>query len=273
MASILHETAWQVPAARIDEFSAKRTRYCVCIPVINEGERLRAQLRAMSEAGIPELADILILDGGSTDGSTEAGYLKAQGVRALLVKLGAGRLSAQLRMGYAYALRQGYEGIVSIDGNGKDGVEAIPDFIRELGSGVDLVQGSRYVPGGQAVNTPWVRVLAIKLLHAPLISLAAGFRYTDTTNGFRAYSRRFLLDPRVQPFRDVFSSYELLAYLSVRAPRTGHRVREIPVTRRYPAQGKTPTKISHVGGNLLLFRTLLKVVCGVFNPQANRAQG
>jgi len=62
-----------------------------------------------------------------------------------------------------------------------------------------------------------------------MLYLAVGFRYNNTTNGFRGYRRQFLLNPAFQPFRDIFSGYELLAYLSIRAPRTGQRVKEIPV--------------------------------------------
>ena len=138
-------------------------------------------------------------------------------------------------MGYAYALRQGYQGIVTIDGNDKDIVDAIPAFIQAMREGWDMVQGSRFIPGGKAINTPLSRLLAIKLIHAPLIRFGARFPYTDTTNGYRGYSRRFLLDPRVQPFRDLFDTYELLAYMSVRGPRLGFKTKEIPVTRRYPA--------------------------------------
>jgi dolichol-phosphate mannosyltransferase len=260
------DPSWELPTAEIFELGPRRTPYTVCIPVINEGDRLRSQLLEMKDKGMAEAADILILDGGSTDGSTDLAYLRSQGVRALLVKTGPGRLSAQLRMGFAYALTQGYEGIITIDGNGKDGVEAIPDFIRELRDGYDFVQGSRYVPGGRAVNTPWIRHLAIKWIHAPLVSLGAGFRYTDTTNGYRGHSRALLLNPEVQPFRDVFNRYELLFYLSVRAPRTGHRVKEIPVVRRYPGQGQIPTKISHIRGNWDLITMLIKVILGKFNP-------
>jgi dolichol-phosphate mannosyltransferase len=259
--------SWQLPSAEIVEFAPRRTSYAVCIPVINEGDRLKRQLAEMKDQGICGQTDILILDGGSSDGSTNPAFLGSQGVRSLLIKTGPGRLGAQLRMGYAYALTQGYQGVITIDGNNKDGVEAIPDFERELENGYDLVQGSRYLPGGQAVNTPWSRYLAIKLIHVPLISLAAGFRYTDTTNGFRGYSRHLLCSPEVQPFRDIFSRYELLAYLSVRAPRTGHRVKEIPVVRRYPDQGQVPTQISHVRGNWDLFWTLIKILGGKFNPQ------
>jgi glycosyltransferase involved in cell wall biosynthesis len=259
---------WQLPDYEVTEFAVRATRYCVVIPVLNEGERIRAELEEIARCGISRVLDIVILDGGSSDGSIEPSFLRHTGVRALLVKTGPGRLSAQLRMGYAWAMQEGYEGVVTIDGNNKDGVDAIAAFIPELESGWDFVQGSRFIPGGKAINTPWIRRLAIRMVHAPLLSLSAGFRYTDTTNGFRAYSRRLLLDPRVRPFRNVFATYELLAYLSMRAPRTGHHTKEIAVTRRYPAAG-VPTKISFLKGNLNLLLILFKVVLGRFNPEAS----
>ena len=125
---------------------------------------------------------------------------------------------------------------------------------------------SRYIPGGKALNTPLLRTMAIHLLHAPVISLAAGFRYTDTTNGFRAFSRHYLLDNRVQPFREIFVTYELLAYLSIRASQLKMRTLEIPVTRIYPKEGKTPTKISFLRGNLLLIKILFLALGGKFAP-------
>lgn len=264
----LSDSHWQLPTFELYEFAPRKTDYCVCIPIINEGDRIRRELAAMMQQNIAAHADILILDGGSTDGSTEHDYMRSQNVRTLLVKTGKGKLSAQLRMGYAYALRQGYEGIVTIDGNDKDNVDAIPAFIQAMREGWDMVQGSRFIPGGKAINTPFSRMMAIKLIHAPLISIGARFPYTDTTNGYRGYSRQLLLDPRVQPFRDVFETYELLAYLSVRAPQLKFKTKEIPVTRAYPPSGKTPTKIKGFKGNAKLIGILLKVIFGSYNPSA-----
>jgi hypothetical protein len=51
-------------------------------------------------------------------------------------------------------------------------------------------------------------------------------------------------------------TYELLAYLSVRATQIGMKACEIPVTRAYPQTGKTPTKISPVKGNWELMKIL-----------------
>ena len=195
--------------------------------------------------------------------------MSAHGPRAVLVKSGKGALSAQLRMAFAWCLQEGYKGVIIIDGNGKDGVKAIPEFVRHLEEGWDFVQGSRYVAGGQALNTPLDRHLAVRLLHAPLISLAARFRYTDTTNGFRGFSARFLSDPRVSVFRDVFDTYNLHYYLSVRAPRLGFRVCEIPVTRSYPTRGRTPTKISGIRGRVTILRQLMLAVCGRYNPPSD----
>jgi len=254
----------QLPTFRTDYSREKRQRFSVCVFVINEGEKVRKQLRAMKE--LTDRVDIIVADGGSKDGSLTPELMAECNIRALLVKTGPGKLSAQMRMALAYSLDEGYEGIVTIDGNGKDGIGAIPTFLKLLDEGYDHIQGSRYVPGGHHENTPASRHFAVTLLHAPLISLAAGFRYTDTTNGFRGYSRKLLLDPRVQPFRDVFSAYELHYYLAIRAARLGFRCIETPVSRVYPSHGPVPTKISPIKGNLLVLQTLFKAVTGKFDP-------
>lgn len=250
-----------VPASRTDILAPRSTRYCVIVFVINEGDKVRKQLAAMSE--FADLVDVVVADGGSTDGSLDLDYLRMSRVRALLTKTGAGKLSAQMRMALWWAMQEGYEGVVVVDGNGKDGIDALPEFVRLLDAGFDHVQGSRFIPGGRAVNTPPIRLVSVRLLHAPAISLAARRRHTDTTNGFRAYSRKLILDPSVAVFREVFSTYELhyhLAIESSRAPR--FRTIETPVSRTYPKTGKVPTKISPVKGNAHVLGVLLKAVTG-----------
>ena len=261
----MNMSTWQVPKHQIVELKRKSTKYCLCIPIINEGERFRAQLSKLKPYS--NQIDVIICDGGSTDGSTNEVFLKDQGVRTLLVKQDSGKLSAQLRMGYSYALSEGYEGVITIDGNGKDGVETVPRFIDKLDEGFDYVQGSRYAPGGEAINTPLLRHVANRFVHAPLLSLAAGYYwFTDTTNGYRAYSSKYLLDERVQPFRNIFDTYELLAYLTVRASQIGLKVCQIPVRREYP-KNEVPTKISFWKGNLNLIKILISCMFGTYNTK------
>ncbi|WP_341720186.1 glycosyltransferase family 2 protein [Micromonospora sp. FIMYZ51] len=254
---------WQVPPHERRDFAPRRSRYAVVVPVINEGERIQAQVRRMFACG--HGLDVLIADGGSTDGSLAEDFLAAHGVRSLLTKTGPGRLSAQLRMAFAAAMADGYQGVITVDGNGKDGVEAIARFAATLDAGYDYVQGSRFVPGGRAENTPWSRYLGIRLVHAPLLSAGARKWYTDTTNGFRGHSARLLTDPRVDVFREVFDAYELLTYLPVRAARLGLRVCEVPVIRAYPS-GAVPTKIKGWSGNLDMFAVAARAAIGRYNP-------
>ena len=259
------KATWQVPTYNTELWQGKKRDYCVVIPVINEGERIRNLIRKMQAANIAKIADIIIVDGGTTDGSLATDWLKEHQVGGLLLKTGAGKLSAQLRCAYTFALEQGYEGIVTIDGNEKDDPDPIIDFIQALKDGVDFVQASRFISGGIAENTPKSRDFAIRFIHAPLLSIASGFKWTDTTQGFRAYSRKMLLDPKVAPFRDVFSTYELLAYLSYRVPSLGYNCIELPTVRRYP-KGEVPTKISTIKGNWSVLNVLFKASFGRYNP-------
>lgn len=244
-------------------FREKNHQFALVIPVINEGERIKKQLRSISL--LSPSVDIIIADGGSTDGSLEPSFLQETGVRALLVKKSPGRLSAQLRMAYSFVLSEQYDGVITIDGNGKDGVDAINSFVEKLQQGYDYVQGSRYAEGGRAINTPADRALGNRLIHAPLLSMAGRRRYTDTTNGFRAYSSEYLRDPRVLPFREVFDSYELLFYLTVRAGQIGRRTCEVPVERHYPTD-TTPSKISGFRGKIEILLQTVKVALGLYSP-------
>ena len=60
--------------------------------------------------------------------------------------------------------------------------------------------------------------------------------------------------------------YELLAYLSIRATQLGLKACEVPVTRAYPATGKTPTKITGFKGNSDLLKILLAAMAGKYDP-------
>lgn len=261
---MIYENISGVPEFECEEYSPKKTKYCLCIPIINEGIRIKAELERAKQHGVYIMVDIIICDGGSTDGCTDEAVLKFLGVNTLLIKKGKGKQGAQLRMGFWWALQRGYEGIITIDGNNKDSIEDVPKFIKKLDEGYDFIQGSRYIKGGNAINTPLFRHLSVKLIHAPIISLTAKHKFTDSTSAFRGHSKKYLTNQKVQPFRDIFMTYELLAYLSVRATQLGMRACEVPVTRAYPEKGRTPTKISFFKGNSELMKILFKNLMGKY---------
>lgn len=264
---MIYEKQAGVPRFECIEYQEKTKDYVVLIPIINEGDRIIRELKRAFRYGVADHADIVICDGGSTDGCTAESKLRRLKVNSLLIKQDTGKQGAQLRMGIWWALARGYRGIITIDGNNKDSIEDVPRFIDKLKQGYDFVQGSRFIEGGRAIRTPFVRAVSVRLLHAPIISLTAHHKFTDTTNAYRAYSAEYLQDDRVQPLRDIFMTYELLAYLSVRATQVGRKACEIPVTRAYPKSGKVPTKISFLKGNSELMKILLLNAAGVYAPK------
>lgn len=235
--------------------------FALVIPVINEGNRIQNLLERIRKLNLTEV-DVVIVDGGSVDGSLKE--IEHYGVNTLILKLGSGKLGSQLRCAYDFCLKRKYKAVITIDGNDKDDPAYIPQFINNLKKGVDFVQASRFIPGGVEENTPIARKLAIKYIHAPLLSLASGFHWTDTTQGFRGYSRSLLESKELNIFREVFRGYELLFYITKEAPRFGFKCKEVPTRRAYPI-GEVPTKISNFSGNLDVLKTLLKVILGKYD--------
>lgn len=254
---------WEVPDFKVFRFKPKRADYCLIIPVINEGDKIKSVVRELKNYS--KILDVVIADGGSTDDSLEKNFLHSHGVNSLLVKTGAGKLGAQYRMAFYYALERGYKGVITMDGNGKDDTDSLTNFIAALKGGYDYVQGSRFIRGGKAVNTPLIRLLAIRLLFSPILSLGAWHWYADVTNGHRAYSRKLLLHPKLKLFRNIFARYEILFYITARANKLGLKTLEIPVARIYP-KGKTPTKIVGFSKMIDVVLSAVRASTGYYNP-------
>lgn len=256
-----------IPKYKATQLETKKNKYCICIPIINEGERINKELERAKNSNIQNQADIILIDSGTTDGSTEIANLKKYEVNTLIEMEEKKKYtqSKALRAGFYFATQRGYEGIITIDGNNKDSIEDIPRFIEKLEQGFDFIQGSRYIEGGTAINTPKIRDFAIRHIHAPVISSICKKKYTDTTSLFRGYSRKYLLHDDVQPFRKIFQSYELSTYLSTRADVLGLKTCEIPVTRAYPASKKYSTKVGRIKGNYLLIKSLIEDKLGKYD--------
>ena len=253
----------QVPEYEYKEYFEKRNEYCLLIPTWNEGERIQIELNRLKTVDIPRQIDIFLLDAGSTDGSINDDFLKEIGVRAILTIKIKGQANAY-KAGFSKASDEKYKGIVTVDGNNKNSVEQTMEFVEMLEKGYDFVQGSRFMKGGYHENTPLLRLLGMKLFSTPLISMSSGFKYTEIMSSFRGYKMDIINDEKVNVFRDIFQTWDLLLYLSNRIPQLGYKVIEIPQIRVYPKKGKTPTKINVIG-NIRIIIQLIKIALGIYN--------
>lgn len=241
----------QLPKYTADYFFEKRNKYALLIPTLNEGERIQTQLRKIKALAVDKSADIFILDSDSTDNSLENNMLQECSVRAK-INVFEGKQGSAFRAGINEIFEQNYEGIITVDGNNKDSMQSVFEFVQKLEDGYDFVQGSRFMSGGKHENTPFIRLLAMKLILIPTINILSHSKYTEIASAFRAYSVKLLKDADI--LRDCFVSYEFLWYMSVFAAKNNYKVTEIPTERSYPKTGKIPTKISLKGCFDILFQ-------------------
>src|SRR6059036_1767576 len=114
----------------------------------------------------------------------------------------------------------GFEFAVILSGDQHEPDE-LPRVLEPLFAGeADLVQGSRWLPGGATPGIPADRQWLTRL-YPLLFRWASGYPSTDGTNGFRAFRLAMLADPRIRLEQAWLDRYELEPYLLFQAVRCG----------------------------------------------------
>jgi dolichol-phosphate mannosyltransferase len=194
----------------------------------NEGDRTPAVIRRFPQGLVEE---IVIVDDASTDGGGEKARQAGAMVLTLTRRSGPG---TAIRTGIDYGLKKGYEVFIVFATNGKDDPQEISLLLAPLlENRAEIVQGSRYLQGGSWKNMPFHRIWGIPIF-TTLFSLSVGRKFTDATNGFRAFRRSVLEDPRINLWQEWLEGYPLETYFLLQAIRLGHRVVEVPITKIYP---------------------------------------
>jgi len=217
------------PAAdsnRIAAVPAPFAHTLVVMPAFNEEASVAATVREVTEA-LPGI-EILVVDDGSTDATVAAAQAAGARVASLPFNLGVG---GAMRLGFRYALRNGFHNVVQIDADGQHDPADVPSLLNEL-EGCDLVLGARFAgTGDYEVRGPrrWAMVVL-----ATILSRTSGTRLSDTTSGFRASGPRAVaLFARHYPAEYLGDTVESL----VIASRAGLTVRQVPVSMRTRAGG------------------------------------
>ena len=125
-------------------------RVLIIIPAFNEGGRVGPVVRGCL-AAVPS-ADVLVVDDGSRDNTRAEARAAGAKVLKLPVNMGYG---VALQTGYKYAVRNGYEIIGQIDGDGQHRPSDLPELLTALtSSGTDVVVGSRFLSNDGHYNAP-----------------------------------------------------------------------------------------------------------------------
>jgi len=232
-------------------------RILLAVFAYNEGSKIQ---RTLGRIPGKRDFDLLVFDDGSTDGSLDD--VARFGATLLRNSVNSG-VGASMKRAFEYALAADYDIVAIMAGNDKDEPNEIPRLLEPIVSGEwDLVQGSRFLPGGGYGHTPFYRRVATRL-HPLLFSLLVRRRVTESTNGFRAFRTALLRDSQINWHQEWLSKYELEPYLLYKAYALGYRVKEVPVTKIYPPKRLGYTKMKPFFGWWSILRPLVLLGLGL----------
>ncbi len=204
----------------------------IIIPAWNEEQALPKvldEIRRNTELD----ADVVVVDDGSSDHTSDAARAKGVMVLTLPLNLGVG---GAMRTGYLYAKRNGYDRAVQVDA---DGQHRPADILRLMArmdeTNADLVIGARFAGvGDYSVHGP--RAWAMKVLSGRLSRISHA-TLTDTTSGFKLANRRTIeLFAEELPAEYLGDTIEAL----VIAAKSGLKVEQVGVEMR-ERQGGEPS--------------------------------
>lgn len=199
------------------------------IPAYNEEAAiLHVVKRAM------HYSDVLVVDDGSTDNT----YLQAKNAGAKVIKheknMGKG---AAIKSGLKWALNEGYDTFILLDGDGQHNPEDIPlltSSIEEYG----LIIGSRFI-NGNPENMPLTRKISNKIT-TKIIKFATGYEITDSQSGFRALSKecaKFFIDIK-------YDDYVFESEMIYKAAQNNIRFKEVAIPSKYGLEKSHITKLN-----------------------------
>jgi glycosyltransferase involved in cell wall biosynthesis len=223
-------------------------RSLIVIPAFNEAATIGEVLLAI-RAVAPELP-VVVVDDGSSDATGK--IVRDAGAYTLRLPFNMG-YGVALQTGYKYALREGYDCVVQLDGDGQHDPAYIPVLLDAIASGqADVALGSRFLGPGE-YRHPIGRRIGMHLFSLLAFGLT-GVRFSDVTSGYQALSRDVLRFFTAERYPVDYPDADVLVMLR----RAGFTIKEVPV-RMSP---KTVDRSMHSGLRPIyyVFKMLLSVL-------------
>jgi glycosyltransferase involved in cell wall biosynthesis len=217
--------------ADIPRAPGAQARVLVAIPAFNEGGIIGGVVRGVRAAAAPVVADVLVVDDGSSDATAREARDAGARVVSLVQNLGYGNA---LQTAYRVALADGYDILVQMDGDGQHAPNSIAGLLAPVLAGeCDFALGSRALAAAP-YPMPFARRAGQRLFSA-LLRIMGGPAIRDITSGFQAMNRR-TLELFVSPdYPGDYPDADVLLFLAYR----GITVREVAADFRPAPRAKS----------------------------------
>jgi glycosyltransferase involved in cell wall biosynthesis len=225
-------------------------RILVAIPAYNERATIGSVVNSV-RANLPNL-DLIVVDDGSRDGMGQVLRDLRVMTATHLCNLGYGRA---IQTAIKYALVEGYDALITLDGDGQHDARQIPGLIERFRREEwDVLVGSRYIQSRNYASAPLGRRIGMQLFSV-LTRIVTGQRVYDTSSGLKMMRRRVFEPLTRWHFVDFHA--EAIVYLM----RLGYRIGEYPISVAERKYGQSMySTLSHLAYPL---KTSLMILLGV----------
>lgn len=202
----------------------------VIIPAYNEEQSISAVVEKLKvdSQNSGHKVDYVVVNDCSKDETLK--ILQGMGANYISLPINLG-IGGGVQTGYKYALRNGYDVAVQIDGDGQHDTVYLEDVIRPIADDqADIVIGSRFIDK-KGFQSSCVRRLGINFL-SMLIRICCNSKVLDVTSGFRAVNNKYIALYAAEYPVD-YPEPEAI----VRASLDGARIMEVPVIMKKRENG------------------------------------
>jgi dolichol-phosphate mannosyltransferase len=199
----------------------------VVLPTYNERENVQVLLPIILKKGAN--VKLLVVDDNSPDGTGDVVTEMARELGRIFLlrrrgKLGLGTAYIE---GFKWVLANGDANLIfEMDADFSHNPDRIPDFIRKIQEGNDVVIGSRYLKGVSVVNWP-IRRLILSYAASKYAGFVTGIPLNDQTSGYKCFRREVL--EAIDLDRIVADGYAFQIEINFRAHCRGFRLAETPI--------------------------------------------
>ena len=201
------------------------TRTLVVVPTHQEEDNVVALLDALRRHA-PDV-DVLVVDDASTDATRDLVRARSDERLRLVERDEKRGLGDAYVHAFGIALDEGYDVVVQLDADLSHDPAMLPTMLSLAEHGIDLVIGSRYVPGGSVVGWPRRRTWLSRWGNR-YAAVALGLAINDATAGYRVYRAAALRRLDLAAVRA--EGYGFQIEMTYRAVLNGCSIVEVPIT-------------------------------------------